>query len=102
MLILPLKIVDFEKKPVQFALKLGILLVFKSLQEVYKVFKMVASIGVIEVRILMFESIYFSYCISDFDRVCDRLHSLIRACMADALGFNIAIPFKLRPVNLEK
>ena len=29
----------------------------------------------------------------DFDRVCGRLHGFIRACITDALAFNVAVPF---------
>ena len=32
--------------------------------------------GLIDVRILIFKFLKFSYFISDFDRVCDRLHVL--------------------------
>ena len=43
------------------------------------VFKMVASNGLIEVRIFIFELHELSYLISDFDRICGRLHGLISA-----------------------
>ena len=35
-----------------------------------------------------------SYFISDFDRVCGRLHGLIRACISESFVFNVAVPFK--------
>ena len=68
---------------------------FQNLQEVNYIFKMAASIGLKEVRILIFGLVAHSYFISDFDRVCDRLHDLIRACISDSLAFNIAVPFKV-------
>ena len=53
---------------------------------------MAASIGLIDVRI--FNLLYFSYFISDFDWVCGRLHGLIRPGMSDSHAFKIAVPFK--------
>ena len=55
---------------------------------------MAASIGLIDVRILISDLLYFSYFISDFDWVCGRLHGLIRACMLDSHAYKIAVPFK--------
>ena len=38
--------------------------------------------GLVDVKIFIFT---FSYFISDFDRVCGRLHGLIGACMSDLI-----------------
>ena len=54
---------------------------------------MAASIGLINIRILIFQLLYYSYFLSDFDWVCGRLHGLIWACMSDSLAFNVAISF---------
>ena len=54
LLIFLLKIVDFEKKLVQFAMKLEILLAFKNLHEDNMIFKVVAFIFLIEFHILNF------------------------------------------------
>ena len=48
--------------------------------------------GLIDVIILLF--IALSYFISDFDRVCGRLHGLIRACLSDSHACKVAVPFK--------
>ena len=48
---------------------------------------MVASFGLIQVRLLTFELLHLSYFISDFDPVCCRLHGIIRAYLSDSLGF---------------
>ena len=58
---------------------------------------MAASIGLIEVRILIFGLLYLSYFISNFDQVCGILHDLIRACISDSLAYNVAVPFNQRP-----
>ena len=57
---------------------------------------MAASIGLVPVdfRILIFKLLF----ISDFDRVCGRLHCL-RACISDSLAFNVAVPFKEIPAH---
>ena len=31
---------------------------------------------------------------SDFDRVYDRLHGLLRACISDSYAYKVAVPFK--------
>ena len=55
---------------------------------------MAASIGFMDVRILIFELLSLSYFISDFDQVCGRLHGLIMACISDTHAFKVAVPFK--------
>ena len=57
------------------------------------IFKMAASIGLIDVRILIFKLLLHSYFISDFDQVCGRLHGLIRVCMSDSHAYEVAVPF---------
>ena len=56
---------------------------------------MVASMGLIDVRILIFKLLKLSYYISDFDQVCGRLHGLIRDFMSDSHAYEVALPFKL-------
>ena len=56
---------------------------------------MAASIGLFNVRILIFKLLYLSYFIPDFDLACGRLHSLIRACMSDSHAYKVAVPLKL-------
>ena len=64
---------------------------------------MAASIGVIDVRILIFELVLLSYFISDFDRFFfGRLHDLIRACMSDSHAVKVAVSFKLNLYQLDK
>ena len=48
---------------------------------------MAASIGLIEVRILIFKLQYLSYLLSDFGHVCDRLYDLIGACISASHAF---------------
>ena len=55
---------------------------------------MAASIGLIDVRSLIFKLLYLSYFISDFDRVCGGLHGLIRACMSVSYAYKVAFLFK--------
>ena len=55
---------------------------------------MAASIGLINVRILIFKLLFLSNFISDFDQVCSRLHGLIRACMSDSHAYKVTVPFK--------
>ena len=53
---------------------------------------MVASIGLILVSVLLFELLYLSYFISNFDQVCYRLHGIIRVVYhSDSLAFHGAI-----------
>ena len=54
---------------------------------------MAASIGLLEVRNLIFRLLELSYFTSDFNRVYSRLHSLLRACISNALVFYVAVPF---------
>ena len=54
---------------------------------------MAASIGLSEVRFLVFELLYLSYFASDFDQVCDRLHGFISAFVSDSLSFDVAFRF---------
>ena len=54
---------------------------------------MAASIGLLEVRNLIFRLLELSYFTSDFDRVYSRLHSLLRACISNTLVFYVAVPF---------
>ena len=61
---------------------------------------MVTSIDLLEVRIFVFELLELSYFSSDFDRVCVRLHRLIRFCISDLLDFYVAVP--LNPLTLSK
>ena len=56
---------------------------------------MVASVGFIDVRIMICKLLYLSYFISDFDQVCGILHELIRACMSGSNAYKFAFPFKL-------
>ena len=51
---------------------------------------MAASLGLIEVRILIF-GFYLS---SDFDWVRGRLDGLLMALISDSLVFNVAVPFE--------
>ena len=55
---------------------------------------MTASIGLIDVRILIFKLLYLSYFIYDFDQVYGRLHGLIRGCMSDSHAYKVAVPFR--------
>ena len=72
---------------VQLAIKFRILLVFQNLQEVNKIFKMAASDGLFEVRILNFGTfLFYIRC----DWVCDSLHGLIWVSTSVLLDFNIA------------
>ena len=50
--------------------------------------------GLINVRILIFKLLLFSYFMSNFDRVWGRLHGLIRAYMSDSHLYKVAVPFK--------
>ena len=44
---------------------------------------------------LLYKYLYkLSYRLFDFDRVCSKLHGLIRACISDTHAFNAAVPFK--------
>ena len=55
---------------------------------------MAASIGLIDVRILIFKLLKLSYFISNFDQVCGGLHGLLRTCMSDSHAYEVAVPFK--------
>ena len=61
---------------------------------------MVASIGLVVVRILIFKPLLLSYFISDSDQVCGRLHGLIRACKSGSHADMVAVPFK-KEINME-
>ena len=54
---------------------------------------MAVSIGLSEVRILVFELLHLSYFAFDFDQVCDRLHGFIRAFVSKSLAFDVAFRF---------
>ena len=77
-------------------MELEILLAFQNLQEVNYIFKMAASTGLKEVRILILRLLYLSYFISDFDQVCGRLHGLIRACISVALASTLPSPLTVK------
>ena len=59
----------------------GVFIGFKNLLETNSKFKMAASTGLIEVRIFIFELLLLSHFISDFARVCVRLHGLFFVAM---------------------
>ena len=40
-----------------------------------------------------YANILFSYFLSAFDRVCGILYDKIRACLSNAITFNVAVPF---------
>ena len=56
---------------------------------------MVALVGLIDVRIMIYKLLYLSYFISDFDQVCGILHELIRACLSGSHAYKVAVPFKV-------
>ena len=93
LLILLLKKFDFEKKSVQFAIKYGLLLAYQNLQEVNLIFKMVASIGLLQVRIRIFGLLKHSYFMSDLYQFCGRMHGLLRSCISDSHALNVVVPF---------
>ena len=60
---------------------------------------MEASIGLLEVRILLFRLLKVSYLSSDFDLVCGSLHRWIMACKSDSLAVNVVVPFIINNAN---
>ena len=84
-----MKVVDFENKNAQFAMKLGIVLYFQNLHVANFIFKKAASLDLFEVKILIFKLLYHSYFTFDFNLVCGRFHGLLRACISDSLAYKV-------------
>ena len=63
---------------------------------------MVASIGLLENRILIFGLLKLSYFTSDFDRVCDRLHGLIRVFISELMLSMLLSPLRGLPFRMKK
>ena len=81
------------KTSVQLAMHFGILLAFQNLQEANFVFKMAASIGLLEVRIL---TVRFSAITSFIYIQCspglNQISWFMIACISDSHSFNVAVP----------
>ena len=55
---------------------------------------MAVSIGFIKVRFFLFSNCSSCLILSDFDRVCGRLHVSIRACIPVSLAFKCCRPLQ--------